>query len=77
LHLGWEHPHVKPEMLLNTVELVMDVCTTVGEAVGQLREFGQKLRDITAPATAQFPCVPGHLRCFAVGSSTAVSSRGT
>ncbi|MEV4899865.1 glutamate-cysteine ligase family protein [Citricoccus sp. NPDC055426] len=60
LHLGQKHPHVKPEMLLNTVELVTGVCTTVGEAAAQLREFGQKLRGITAPMGLELYCQGSH-----------------
>ena len=33
-----EHPYVKQELLLNTIELITDVCTTVEEGVEQLRE---------------------------------------
>src|SRR5690606_22869194 len=49
LHLGQEHPHVKPELLLNTVELVTDVCHTVSEGVGQLRESARAVQAVTDP----------------------------
>jgi len=31
-----EHPHIKQELLLNTVELVTGICTTVAEAASEL-----------------------------------------
>lgn len=36
-----EHPYVKQELLLNTVELVTDVSRSVEEGVGQLREIAR------------------------------------
>ncbi|MDI3329661.1 MAG: glutamate--cysteine ligase [Micrococcus sp.] len=60
LHLGQEHPHIKPELLLNTVELVTDVCTTVDEAIGQLREHARKLRAVTGPMGVELYCQGSH-----------------
>ncbi|QCU77601.1 glutamate--cysteine ligase [Citricoccus sp. SGAir0253] len=60
LHLGQEHPHVKPELLLNTVELVTDVCTTVDEAIGQLRESARKVREVTGPMGVELYCQGSH-----------------
>lgn len=34
---GTEHPHIKQELLLNTVEIASGVCRTVGEAGADLR----------------------------------------
>lgn len=40
---GEDHPYVKQELLLNTVELITDVCQTVEEGVDQLRATAQNL----------------------------------
>ncbi|GAA4779531.1 glutamate--cysteine ligase [Citricoccus nitrophenolicus] len=60
LHLGQEHPHVKPELLLNTVELVTDVCRTVSEGVGQLRESAQAVQAVTDPMGIDLYCQGSH-----------------
>lgn len=36
-----EHPYVKQELLLNTIELVTDICTDVHEGIEQLRQTAQ------------------------------------
>lgn len=38
-----EHPYVKQELLLNTIELITDVCHSVDEGVAQLRQTAQKV----------------------------------
>lgn len=60
LHLGQEHPHVKPELLLNTVELVTDVCHTVSEGVGQLRESARAVQAVTDPMGIDLYCQGSH-----------------
>lgn len=44
-----EHPHVKQELLLNTVEIVTGVCETVSEAKTQLHENLGVIREVTDP----------------------------
>ncbi len=44
-----EHPHIKQELLLNTVELVTGVCTTVGEAKADLSRSLAAVREVTDP----------------------------
>lgn len=38
-----EHPYVKQELLLNTVELITDVSSSVEDGVGQLRETAREV----------------------------------
>ncbi len=42
-----EHPHIKQELLLNTVEVVTGVCHTVSEAKADLARSISALRDVT------------------------------
>ncbi len=42
-----EHPHIKQELLLNTVELVTGICHTVSEAKADLARSISALRDVT------------------------------
>ncbi|WP_294563940.1 glutamate--cysteine ligase [uncultured Arthrobacter sp.] len=44
-----EHPHIKQELLLNTVELVTGVCTTVAEAKADLSRSLAAVREVTDP----------------------------
>ncbi|GHD04275.1 glutamate--cysteine ligase [Zhihengliuella salsuginis] len=44
-----EHPHVKQELLLNTVELVTGVCGTVAEAEAELAHNLNEIRRVTDP----------------------------
>lgn len=44
-----EHPHIKQELLLNTVELVTGVCTTVDEAKEDLSRSLAAVREVTDP----------------------------
>ncbi|MEN3343866.1 MAG: glutamate---cysteine ligase / carboxylate-amine ligase [Arthrobacter sp.] len=44
-----EHPHIKQELLLNTVELVTGICTTVAEAKADLSDSLAAVRDVTDP----------------------------
>lgn len=44
-----EHPHIKQELLLNTVELVTGICTTVAEAKADLCRSLAAVREVTDP----------------------------
>ncbi|MBG0740048.1 glutamate--cysteine ligase [Paeniglutamicibacter antarcticus] len=44
-----EHPHIKQELLLNTVELVTGVCQSVAEAKADLSRNLKTLREATDP----------------------------
>ncbi|WP_026551893.1 glutamate--cysteine ligase [Arthrobacter sp. H20] len=44
-----EHPHIKQELLLNTVELVTGICTTVAEAKADLSRSLAAVREVTDP----------------------------
>ncbi len=55
-----EHPHVKQELLLNTVELVTGVCRTVGEAKSDLSSAMRAVRDVTDPMGVELFCAGSH-----------------
>ncbi len=44
-----EHPHIKQELLLNTVELVTGICNTVAEAKADLTQSLAAVREVTDP----------------------------
>ncbi|WP_028280872.1 glutamate--cysteine ligase [Arthrobacter sp. H5] len=44
-----EHPHIKQELLLNTVELVTGICHTVQEAKADLSRSLAAVREVTDP----------------------------
>ncbi|WP_299166196.1 glutamate--cysteine ligase [uncultured Arthrobacter sp.] len=44
-----EHPHIKQELLLNTVEIVTGICHTVAEAKEDLRRSLAAVREVTDP----------------------------
>lgn len=44
-----EHPHIKQELLLNTVELVTGICQTAGDAKEDLSRSLAAVREITDP----------------------------
>ena len=50
---GGEHPAIKQELLLNTLELVTGVCRTVGEAVADLERSMAEVRAVTDPLRAE------------------------
>jgi glutamate---cysteine ligase / carboxylate-amine ligase len=50
---GGEHPHVRQELLLNTVEIVSGVCDTVGAAGRDLERAIADVRVITDPLRAE------------------------
>ena len=55
-----EHPHVKQELLLNTVEIVTDVCTTVAQAKAELHRNLVELRKVTDPMGVDLYCAGSH-----------------
>jgi carboxylate-amine ligase len=55
-----EHPHIKQELLLNTVELVTGVCTTVAEAKADLNSSLSALREVTDPMGVEVFCAGSH-----------------
>ncbi|MFD1859091.1 glutamate--cysteine ligase [Aeromicrobium camelliae] len=57
---GQEHPHIKQELLLNTVEVVTGVCDTVGEAATDLGQSIESLRPILDPLRVELMCAGTH-----------------
>lgn len=55
-----EHPHIKQELLANTVELVTGVCTTVAEAKSDLSRSLSAVREITDPLGVELFCAGSH-----------------
>ncbi|WP_432393678.1 glutamate--cysteine ligase [Pseudarthrobacter sp. L19] len=55
-----EHPHIKQELLLNTVELVTGICTTVAEAKADLAGSLAALREVTDPMGVEVFCAGSH-----------------
>ncbi|MGM0928768.1 MAG: glutamate--cysteine ligase [Actinomycetota bacterium] len=55
-----EHPHVKQELLLNTVELVTGVCHTVSDAKADLSSALTAVRDVTDPMGVELFCAGSH-----------------
>jgi carboxylate-amine ligase len=55
-----EHPHIKQELLLNTVELVTGICTTVAEAKADLGSSLAALREVTDPMGVEVFCAGSH-----------------
>ena len=57
---GGEHPTIKQELLLNTVELVTGVCRTVREAGDDLEHSMAQLREVTDPLRVELMCAGTH-----------------
>ena len=57
---GGEHPHIRQELLLNTVEVVSGVCRTVGEAGKDLTRSIDEIRTITDPLRVELMCAGTH-----------------
>ncbi len=57
---GGEHPHIRQELLLNTVEVVSGVCTTVGEAGADLERSVAEIRTVTDPLRVELMCAGTH-----------------
>jgi carboxylate-amine ligase len=55
-----EHPHIKQELLLNTVELVTGICTTVEEAKEDLSRSLAAVREVTDPMGVELFCAGSH-----------------
>ncbi|MHA7241238.1 glutamate--cysteine ligase [Arthrobacter sp. TMS1-12-1] len=55
-----EHPHIKQELLLNTVELVTGICTSVGEAKADLARSLAAVREVTDPMGVELFCAGSH-----------------
>lgn len=57
---GEEHPTIKQELLLNTVEIVTGVCRTVAEAGADLSRSIAELRTVTDPLRVELMCAGTH-----------------
>lgn len=57
---GGEHPHIRQELLLNTVEVVSGVCRTVGDAGNDLKRSIEEIRTITDPLRVELMCAGTH-----------------
>jgi carboxylate-amine ligase len=57
---GGEHPSIKQELLLNTVEVVTGVCRTVGEAGRDLERSIEQIRAVTDPLRVELMCAGTH-----------------
>lgn len=57
---GSEHPHIRQELLLNTVEVVSGVCRTVGEAGADLARAIADIRAITDPLRVELASAGTH-----------------
>ncbi|MBT1001022.1 glutamate--cysteine ligase [Paenarthrobacter sp. DKR-5] len=55
-----DHPHVKQELLLNTIELVTGVCRTVEEAKQDLSRTLDTVRDVTDLMDVELLCAGTH-----------------
>ncbi|KAD4060377.1 glutamate--cysteine ligase [Arthrobacter yangruifuii] len=55
-----EHPHIKQELLENTVELVTGVCRTVAEAKADLARSLAAVRRVTDPMGVELFCAGSH-----------------
>jgi carboxylate-amine ligase len=57
---GGEHPLIRQELLLNTVEVVSRVRRTVGEAGADLQEAIDEIRTVTDPLRVELMCAGTH-----------------
>lgn len=57
---GSQHPTIRQELLLNTVEVVSKVCTTTREAIADLTESVGLLRTLTDPLRVDLMCAGTH-----------------
>jgi glutamate---cysteine ligase / carboxylate-amine ligase len=58
--VGEEHPTIKQELLLNTIEIVTGVCRTVAEAAEDLRGSIDEIRAVTDPLRVELMCAGTH-----------------
>ncbi len=68
-----EHPTIKPELLMNTVEVVTGVHHTVAEAAAELRENVRTLSEVTTPMGVDLYCAGSHP--FAAPTSQPVTDK--
>jgi len=54
------HPHIRQELLLNTVEVVSGICRTVGEAGADLQRAIDDIRVVTDPLRVELMCAGTH-----------------
>lgn len=54
------HPKIKQELLLNTVEIITDVCDTVAEVTHDLAATLEVVREITDPLGVELFCAGTH-----------------
>jgi carboxylate-amine ligase len=59
-HGGTEHPHIRQELLLNTVEVVSGVCRTVRQAGDDLERAIAEVRAVTDPLRVELMCAGTH-----------------
>ena len=57
---GGEHPNIRQELLLNTVEVVSDVRRTVAEAAADLERSIERIRQVTDPLRVELMCAGTH-----------------
>lgn len=57
---GSQHPTIRQELLLNTVELVTGVCRTVPEAMADLERSVALVREVTDPLRVELMCAGTH-----------------
>lgn len=57
---GGEHPTIRQELLLNTVEIATRVCRTVGEAGRDLQASIDEIRTVTDPLRVELMCAGTH-----------------
>ena len=55
-----QHPHIRQELLLNTVEVVSGVCRTVAEAGADLERAIEEIRTVTDPLRVELMCAGTH-----------------
>lgn len=70
---GSEHPAIRQELLLNTVEVVSKVCNTTSEAIEDLSQSVGLLRTLTDPLRVDLMCAGTHP--FAHWGSQKVSNK--
>ncbi len=57
---GGEHPHIKQELLLNTIEVISGVNETVGGAAEDLERAIAEVRTVTDPLRVELMCAGTH-----------------
>jgi carboxylate-amine ligase len=55
-----EHPKIKQELLLNTVEIITDVCDTVGEVAADLTQSLETVHSVIDPLGVDVFCAGTH-----------------